>query len=365
MVNEPQRQPAEPRSVKKALADMGVGTLATVSVLAFAFLVFYGRHGFTSAAEVGHTLAGQFGWMLSVYVPVQLGFYAVVLGGQIKEASSETRIRRNLGLVAEAITVVATVPAVLIAVYCVMTPGAWGLLIAVLPAMGLQWFLAAQLGAFVVFDDRERIAGAQRTIDWATARAARVGMHESRNVVLIMVAWAIAIAFAACIAFAAAVSLDAGYLAELGGLSAPLAIGFMLLNFSCMRFTMTGDSPVTAVTVAGMTVLVYLFFAGTLSTSLWSNTASASTKHTAVIFLAVIAATIVVSYWPRRWTRGAIALWMLRAAAARNVYRSIELRRRIAEGDLAALQPSEPPRREFRARVSAAMAAFQGGSDRA
>ncbi|MBP5801327.1 hypothetical protein J2D78_04440 [Microbacterium maritypicum] len=153
-----------------------------------------------SAPKVGAVVIDHIGWAFGVYVPVLLGFYVVIIGGQLtapKEVAA--RIRRRLGFVAEAM-VAALMPAVvLVAAACASDASSVGLVVLVLPVMSLTIFLAVQLGSFVVFEPALQVATSTRTRDWASRRLRTLGYRSLRPAWLSLLCSASAFGLAATV----------------------------------------------------------------------------------------------------------------------------------------------------------------------
>lgn len=163
------------RAKKDAVAE-----IVAMSILAMliAFIVAAFPYGEGSVGRIlrlaptaGRAVMEHIGWAFGVYIPILLSFYAIVIGGQLSaDLPSAFRGRRTLGIVAEAMTG-ALVPAlVLIAVACAADTSHAGALLVIAPASAVTFFLALQLGEFIVFERALRLASAERSRDWAKQR---------------------------------------------------------------------------------------------------------------------------------------------------------------------------------------------------
>lgn len=144
------------------------------------------------APVAGAVVLQHIGWAFGVYIPILLGFYAIVIGGQlVVEPATAAKTRRRLGFVAELIAG-AFVPALaLVIAACVDDPRQAGALFVILPAAAVVFFLAVQLGGFIVFERALRLATADRTRDWAKQRLEALKPRSSRPIWMVVVAHAV------------------------------------------------------------------------------------------------------------------------------------------------------------------------------
>jgi len=83
----------------------GMSVFATFA--AFVLLAFPSETAWPHLVEVAPVVGAEFlahvGWGFGVYIPVMLGFYAIVIGGQLVASPTvAARTRRRLGFAAEA-----------------------------------------------------------------------------------------------------------------------------------------------------------------------------------------------------------------------------------------------------------------------
>lgn len=184
------------RPVREAVSEIvGMGLVSTF--IACMLLAFPGGsagidRAIGLAPELGLVVLGHIGWAVGAYVPILLGFYVVVIGGQlVPEQARAGRIRRSLGLVAEAM-MGALVPALLlIFIACAHDPKMSGALFVIMPVSAVMFFLAIQLGSFVAFEDVLRLAAAKESRDWATERLASLRRRPARSFWAVMVVHAV------------------------------------------------------------------------------------------------------------------------------------------------------------------------------
>lgn len=173
-VTEPRPQT---RPVRSAAYEIVVMVVALLLVMGLAVIRVPGGAGpvtFASwAGRAGEVLLTHIGATFGVYVPTLLGFYALVVGQQIVDAPRfAARTRRVLGRVAEVMAACLVPALVLIVAACLRRPELAGAMFAVVPMTALVFFLALQLGSFVIIEDELRRENAQESLEWASARRA-------------------------------------------------------------------------------------------------------------------------------------------------------------------------------------------------
>ena len=163
------------RPVSAAVAEIvAMGFLGLFLTLVLGLFPF-GNDGvdraIRSALVAGAVVMQHIGWALGTYIPILLGFYAIVVGGQLTaEPATAARTRRTLGFTAELMTA-ALIPALaLILATCIADPSRAGVLFVITPVAAVMFFLAVQLGGFIVFERELRLSRAKCSRDWARAR---------------------------------------------------------------------------------------------------------------------------------------------------------------------------------------------------
>lgn len=180
------------RPAKAAMTEIFAMSLAGMFIV-FAVAVFPGNNdGVHRAMEIapamGAAVLQHIGWAFGVYIPILLGFYAIVIGGQLsRDLSSAFRTRRTLGFVAELMTG-ALVPAlVLIIIASIADPSRAGALLLVVPSSAVMFFLAVQLGGFIVFERELRLAAAEGSRSWAKRRLETLRRRSRKPLWLVVV----------------------------------------------------------------------------------------------------------------------------------------------------------------------------------
>jgi hypothetical protein len=152
-----------------------------------------------AAVLAGKSALPQLGWAFGVYVPTLLGFYVLVVGEQLGQLANAGRLRRLLGAVAEA-SLAALVPGILLALlYCATDSSQLGATFVILPAGGLLFFLAVQLGGFVVFDAAVQLDDAVSARERAHLQLLGLGPRSRRPVWLVVFANVVVVAATGCV----------------------------------------------------------------------------------------------------------------------------------------------------------------------
>lgn len=184
MATEHVRDAAPVRPRGEALRDIA-GLSAITTVLALLFLALPGgdvvERVRDSAPTAGLSVLDHIGWGLGVEIPVMIGFYAIVIGGQLVASPDvASRTRRHLGFLAEAMAGCLTPALLLVIVACIHDPKVAGSLFVIVPTAGVAYFLASQLGGFAVFEDSLVLANARDTRAWAEEKLTFL-KHRSRR----------------------------------------------------------------------------------------------------------------------------------------------------------------------------------------
>lgn len=176
------------RPVGETLLELvAIGSLAVAVVGAFLWWTGGGNWlGFWDAIVLaGEGVLDELGWVIGVYVPTLLGFYLLVVGEQLSQATDAGRLRRVLGGVAES-AFAALIPGLtLVAIFC-LSSASVGPLLVILPASGLLLFLTVQLGAFVVFDPSVQLAEAVKAHERSSARLRTLRTRSRRRIWLVL-----------------------------------------------------------------------------------------------------------------------------------------------------------------------------------
>lgn len=180
------------RPVKESFSDLGAVSLALLAIL-FPFLLWAAGWQYSElipvATVAGEALIEHIGWGFGVIVPAMLGFYAIVIGGQIALPAEESvRLRNNLGALSIVLTA-ALVPALcLIVVACFANPAVSGVILVILPTAGVMLFLAVKLGGFVVFEESKRLEMASQSKKDAALKLSKLGRCGKRTIWVVVAA---------------------------------------------------------------------------------------------------------------------------------------------------------------------------------
>jgi hypothetical protein len=180
---------SETRSVSEAVAETAALSLTALLLVFIPFSIIGAVDSpdaaLRAAGSAGEALIPHVGWALTGNVTVLLGFYLVVIGGQILDGGDAARTRRVFGFVAELMAAASTSILALIIVHCTQNPDAWGVIVAVLPMVMIIVFLAAQVGRFFILDREQRLAAAVITRDTTRRRLRRLAVRSRRHFLLV------------------------------------------------------------------------------------------------------------------------------------------------------------------------------------
>jgi hypothetical protein len=288
-----------------------------------------------------------------------LGFYAIVIGRQlIDDPAVEAKTRRTLGLTAEAM-VSALLPAlILIVAACVADPSQAGVLFVIAPVSAAMFFLAIQLGGFIVFERELRLARAERSRNWAKERLRLLRRRSQRPtwlVVAVHTLVGVLIGAATILPFERPTGL-LHILALLQALVA-LGLGFASVGGAHVFFTARDRTSKVVAWIGPATLyLVSLIIAVVLLTTF--GAASGASVVSVVVFSAVSA------LWPRKSAPRFLLNWTLQGAAIRYAARSVSTTyvRSVREVRELAEPQSTEGTPTLRDRAAAALRAFRRNS---
>ncbi|MEV8265789.1 hypothetical protein AB0P00_16755 [Microbacterium sp. NPDC077057] len=352
------------RPAKEAMSEIaGMSVFATFA--AFVLLAFPSETALPQLVEVapvaGAEVLTHIGWGFGVYIPVMLGFYAIVIGGQLVASPTvAARTRRRLGFAAEAMAGALTPALLLILAVCVKDPTKAGSLFVVLPAAGVTFFLAVQLGGFVVFEPALRLAEAIRSRAWAASQLPALRSRSRRPVWLVATVTAVLggiLGLAVTVAIAPPGSELVLTELVLTVVYAMFAAGLTLFNLHGLHTFLTARDRLTKIAAWLFPVSIALaVFA--IAGGLIGDGAIAG----GVSVLAVLAFCTLSALWPRSipWAFGQD--WSVRGAgaalAARAVARTYGTSVRTVN-ELSATQVL-PPTGGLRERLLAVVSALRG-----
>jgi hypothetical protein len=337
------------RPTREAVLEIvGMGVFGLLSLFVLPMLPS-GSEGFSRmmglAPTAGAVVIEHIGWAFGAYIPILLGFYAIVIGRQlIDDPAVEAKTRRTLGLTAEAM-VSALLPAlILIVAACVADPSQAGVLFVIAPVSAAMFFLAIQLGGFIVFERELRLARAERSRNWAKERLRLLRRRSQRPtwlVVAVHTLVGVLIGAATILPF----ERPTGLLHILALLQALVALG--------LGFASVGGA--------------HVFFTARDRTSkvvAWIGPATLYLVSLIIAVVSVVVFSAVSALWPRKSAPRFLLNWTLQGAAIRYAARSVSTTyvRSVREVRELAEPQSTEGTPTLRDRAAAALRAFRRNS---
>ena len=315
------------RSFKETAVETAVISAAFVVIVALIVMMaagapYNGVLALEVAASAGDLLFDELGWVMSIYITVLLGFYAVSIGGQIFGGQdSADATRRTMGFIAE-LMAAATVSFVgFILVYCWQHPSHWPVLVVLIPIVGILVFLALHLGTFLVPRLETQIAQAEKLRSQLEARLGSVRIRSTRNIYVVM---AVNLMILAAAAFAVVIPISEmtwANVALLGltylGLTLVLLAADILALHSFFTFSDRLSRAITGVVMPVLTNLIVamlIFLPG-------------MPVHFGVSVAFVVIGTAVTAFWPRRFSPRWFLDWSIKGAIANWANTSLEKQR--------------------------------------
>ncbi len=309
-----------------------------------------------TAPIAGSRALEHIGWGFGVYIPVLLGFYAIVIGGQFVASSAVVaRTRRTLGLVAQAMAA-ALVPALLlILAACVHQPSQAGALVVIVPVTGVTFFLAIQLGGFVVFENSLKLEIAFSTREWAQERMQILRVRGRRPMWLVVIVNALVGGGAAFVTTLCFVSPQRSWWL-LFLVYFLFALGLTLINafgVHTLRTARDRSSKIAAwllpvsmgLTITGVALNLFIYGIGAVGGAIF----------------AILALCSFSALWPRRHARRFWLDWSVQGAGTAHAARTIARKYVRATREIRELAPATSTEviPTLRERVSAAVQAFR------
>lgn len=311
------------------------------------------------APVAGTVVLEHIGWAFGAYIPILLGFYAIVIGGQlVADPAAEARMRRTLGFTAETMTG-ALVPAlVLIITACIADPSRAGALFVIAPVAAVMFFLAIQLGGFIVFERALLLASAERARDRAKEHLESLRQRSRKPIWLVVVVNAVAGGLLGTV-MTLAITRPTGSVLALLGLYALIALGIGFASAHGMHTFRTAQDRMSKVMAWAFPTALYL--AGLLLTlQLFVTSGPAGGAGVLVILVFSAASTL----WPRKRASRFVLNWTIQGAATGYAAKTVTTTyvtnvRKIRE--LSQTPGTDEPT-SLRARIGAALQALRGNS---
>jgi MFS family permease len=328
------------RPTREAVLEIvGMGVFGLLSLFVLPMLPS-GSEGFSRmmglAPTAGAVVIEHIGWAFGAYIPILLGFYAIVIGRQLIDDPA----------------------LILIVAACVADPSQAGVLFVIAPVSAAMFFLAIQLGGFIVFERELRLARAERSRNWAKERLRLLRRRSQRPtwlVVAVHTLVGVLIGAATILPFERPTGL-LHILALLQALVA-LGLGFASVGGAHVFFTARDRTSKVVAWIGPATLyLVSLIIAVVLLTTF--GAASGASVVSVVVFSAVSA------LWPRKSAPRFLLNWTLQGAAIRYAARSVSTTyvRSVREVRELAEPQSTEGTPTLRDRAAAALRAFRRNS---
>jgi len=313
--------------------------MSWVAVVFTAVIAVVAGGGWTNAmdwaATSGESVLGEIGWGLGIYVPTLLAFYAIIFGGQRLAAQATAwRLRRVLGLVAEAMFA-SFVPALLLmGVACLAEPARAGAFFVIGPVSAVMFFLAVQLGGFVVFETRHQLAAALGNHEWAARRLGALPTWSRKSPWVAILANALAASVLGMVASFSSARPNA--VLGLFLLCVLTSVGLVLVGTFTSVLLLTARDRITGVFVRILSIGIYLVVV-ILAAELLLSGPPVGGAGIGLILIALL--TVTSASWPTPGVPAALRPWTLRGAATALARVSLERTRREAQEKITALTP--------------------------
>ncbi|MFB2557096.1 hypothetical protein [Herbiconiux liangxiaofengii] len=307
------------------------------------------------AITAGRVVLQHIGWAFGAYIPVLLGFYAIVIGGQlVGEPETAFRTRRTLGFVAEMMTGALAPGLAVILVAALSDPSQVGAVFVVLPVTAVMVFLAVQLGGFIVFEPGLRLAAARRSRDWARTRL-RSLRSRSRKPAWLTVAINVGVGTAIGLGATSAIGRVGGSIGIVALLLGLISSGLALAGLYGV-FTWLAARDRTTLVLAWVLPSCLYVATFALAAELFLGRASAIGGG----LLAIVAFSLISTFWQGKSRSRFFRNWTIRGAGARSAARSVLGTYRRSVNDVReVLEAQQEDKLSWVGRLAAARAAFR------
>jgi hypothetical protein len=188
-----------PRSFKKAALDFAVLSAAVLFIGVGIPAAFFGgapvpQDVWITLSDGGAVLFDEIGWVLTLYVTVLVGFFVIIIGGQIVGSAAEaTRLRGNLGFIG-LLLAASSVPLLVYVVSHCLSSDDWAGLIVIIPVGSLVVYLGIYVGRFVVLDDESKLRAIDVQIEQRDTRIVALTKRSNRTSWVVMAITSLVIA---------------------------------------------------------------------------------------------------------------------------------------------------------------------------
>lgn len=292
----------------------GLSVLFTLASLApVAACVVTGEDAWSLVIVAGEVVHAHIGWAFGVFIPVLMGFYAIVGGGQLAKAANVGTTRRTLGIVAE-MMVASLAPAVAaLTLACIAKPVLAGSLLAVIPVAAVTLFLAVQLGGFVVFEKTLLLATAEET---RTSTATLMGTLRVRSRRRVWVVFSVHVVSSVLLSVIVLACISLPGLLSMNGMFFLMSGMFSVVHATCCFFAVWAStySRDRSSTILGWVVGVLLTLMMVLLSALFAIYFGWAAGWA---FLGSVIFTSISALWPIARGPRFLADWTIRGGATR------------------------------------------------
>lgn len=232
------------RPFKRSLAEITIHTLLLLMPIALVLFTVHISQQRTWAqfmqtlVEIGEFLHGEVGWIVSLDVAIMFALFTISVGGQVLgEAMKASKMRGDLGTIAEFVAATSVVVTVMMLPYYWEEPTRFLALFGVIPAVVVLIFLAAQLGSWVFVNTEGQVRETERLQAINQELLADLGRWSSKPWPLVISANLLAIATVSALAFVIRNAHDSLLLMVASDLVAVSLMFVGILLFYFLRFT--------------------------------------------------------------------------------------------------------------------------------
>ncbi|XBH21226.1 hypothetical protein V5R04_13560 [Jonesiaceae bacterium BS-20] len=232
------------RPFKRSLAEITIHTLLLLVPIALVLFTVHISQQRTWAQfmqtlyEIGEFLHGEVGWIVSLDVAIMFALFTISVGGQVLgEAMKASKMRGDLGTIAEFVAATSIVITIMMLPYYWEEPTRFLALFGVVPAVVVLVFLAAQLGSWVFVNTEGQVRETERLQAVNQELLEELGRWSSKPWPLVILVNLAAMATGSGLAFAIRNAHDSLWLMVASDLVVVSLMFIGILLFYFLRFT--------------------------------------------------------------------------------------------------------------------------------
>lgn len=228
-----------------------------------------------TVVDIGELLHSEVGWIVSLDVAIMFALFTISVGGQVLgEAMKASKMRGDLGTIAEFVAATSIVVMIMMLPYYWESPARFLSLLGVVPAVVVVVFLGGQLGSWVFINTENQVKEANRIRSENRELLQELGEWSSKPWFLVIAMNIVVLSIASGLTFAFRNAYDSLMLMVLSDMVVVALVFVGILLFYFLRFTFRDHIKLgfswAVLVVLSVVPLVFLFTQVVVTYSGWS-----------------------------------------------------------------------------------------------